>query len=288
MVLTGKINIRSPRRGTVMNKKRLWILGAPDPEMVAIETLLKEAGEEIRYATVGGKRVHSSNAYLMDCGSEMPDLREPITVVLVECDGAAIRQAEAEAQNCCLHVDHHRPGDPGYGKPPAEYWMASSIGQVYTILHPYPEPAYVSPLLVIAAADHCLAAAYRSECPGVEPDELMKWRVETRAKFQNRSTDDILVDVEAARKKLLGAPEIGLGIKDMTGPITPELPEAACREGAAYIAVVVEKSGRHKMVLGSASESQVVWFVQEYAQQIGLAEVYGDPARGFAGGYLPA
>src|SRR5690606_4181877 len=30
-----------------------------------------------------------------------------------------------------------------------------------------------------AAADHCLAAAYRGECPGIDPNALMRWRVET-------------------------------------------------------------------------------------------------------------
>ena len=37
-----------------------------------------------------------------------------------------------------------------------------------------------------AAADHCLGAAYQGLCPGVDPDELMQWRVESRAKFQDR------------------------------------------------------------------------------------------------------
>jgi hypothetical protein len=31
--------------------------------------------------------------------------------------------------------------------------------------------------VLAAAADHCLAAAYRGECPGVDPDALMRWRV---------------------------------------------------------------------------------------------------------------
>jgi hypothetical protein len=32
--------------------------------------------------------------------------------------------------------------------------------------------------VLAAAADHCLAAAYRGECHGVDPDALMRWRVE--------------------------------------------------------------------------------------------------------------
>lgn len=44
--------------------KRLWILGASDPEMQAIESILTEAGEDFRYALdYEGKRVHAGNAY---------------------------------------------------------------------------------------------------------------------------------------------------------------------------------------------------------------------------------
>jgi len=267
------------------NEKRVWILGASDPEMEAIEALLREAGEDIWLAEDGyGKRVNVGNAYRAD-PARCPDFA-PDEKIFVECGFGFNYRASCPP---LAVVDHHRPGDPGYGKPAKDFWQASSIGQVYNILHPYPEGGWgIGTLLNVAAADHCLVAAYRGECPGVNPDELMKWRVETRAKFQNRLSAEILADVEAARKKLMTAPEIGIGIRDMCGPVTPELPEAACREGVAYAAVVVEKTGRHKMVLGAASENQVVWFIQEYSQQVGLAEVYGDPARGFAGGYLPA
>src|SRR5690606_24913959 len=65
-----------------------------------------------------------------------------------------------------------------------------------------------SPLILAAAADHCLAAAYAGECPGVDPDALMVWRAETRAAFQGRSPDDILADVERARQALREAPRI--------------------------------------------------------------------------------
>src|SRR5690606_8892557 len=43
-------------------------------------------------------------------------------VYRVECDGPVI---PAGAQV----IDHHRPGDPGFGKSPAEFMSASSIGQ---------------------------------------------------------------------------------------------------------------------------------------------------------------
>lgn len=56
-----------------MSTKRLWILGASDPEMAAIERLLTDTGEEIAYATVDGVQVHPGNAYMADA----PVYRDP-------------------------------------------------------------------------------------------------------------------------------------------------------------------------------------------------------------------
>mgnify|MGYP007024765203 FL=1 len=146
------------------------------------------------------------------------------------------------------------------------------------------------PLIYAAAADHCLAAAYRGQCPGVDPDALMHWRVETRAAFQGRSPEDILADVERARVALLEAPttEIGGGVvRDLRSRGVPELPEAAAREGVAYLATVTDRDGRWRVVLGgNASPDTVRAFMSEWAPARGLVDVYGDPARGFAGGYL--
>src|SRR5690606_19221697 len=78
-----------------------------------------------------------------------------------------------------------------------------------------------------AAADHCLAAAYRGECPGIAPDQLMRWRVKTRAAFQGRSVEELLADVERARAALQEAPSIDLGagtsVRDMRDTFVPEL-----------------------------------------------------------------
>src|SRR5690606_18284778 len=162
-------------------------------------------------------------------------------------------------------IDHHRPGDPGYGKPPIKFFSASSIGQVIAELArngivpkswrrmsagyaapltpqytedgtpvdyvgvPWVRPAagggYAWDIVIdartfarapqeiayAAAADHCLAAAYRGECPGVDPDALMIWRIETRAAFQRRPAEDVLADVRRARVALREAPRIDLG-----------------------------------------------------------------------------
>lgn len=355
-------------------QNRIWILGAPDPEMELIESLLRECGEEIIHATdESGRRVHPGNAYR--CPT--PDVPDGATVYAVECIDVL--------PEGWVRIDHHRPGDPGYGQPPEEFLPASSIGQVIAELSimrtwreetpegnvyfpweipiepagwrtlpggchhdhdskwgideigEYTEDAYgesgdalvkemvdeggyyhvpsigwvyvasrggfelggsvdaiVIPdrFVLCAAADHCLAAAYRGQCPGVDPTALMVWRAKTRAAFQGRSPEDVLADVELAREALREAPTIelaGVSVSDLRGRSIPELPEAAAREGMAFLASVADRDGRRKVVLGGYTTPETVRaFLDQWAPTRGLVDVYGDPARGFAGGYLPA
>lgn len=368
-----------------MPTTRLWLLGAPDPEMGAIERLLTAAGERIAYATADGRRVHPGSAYRCD----------PVAGAThyVECgpidgypDGAVV-------------IDHHRPGDPGFGRPPAEYLSASSVGQViaelarhvasgrvappegwevrtrrtYTtatrpqvgwqyhtreaadysrgrgvaplvrvVAHPLPEyvvssradtparawgespderrPAGYAPpsregeytsvrlpdgqwrdWLLAAAADHCLGAAYRGECPGVDPDELMQWRAESLAAFQGRAVADVLADIAAAQQTLRDAEDIYIDVGPMPGGETyferladmrrpepiPELPEAAMRMGVGYISGPLATPDGRRKITCSGTDEQVSAFLGHWAPTEGLVDTYGDPSRGFAGGYLP-
>src|SRR5690606_38968626 len=78
-----------------------------------------------------GERVHAGNAYADRCtwySPEQPDPTAPgdvagedYTLYCVECAPTARDRVQ---------IDHHRPGDPGYGRPPAEFLPASSLGQV--------------------------------------------------------------------------------------------------------------------------------------------------------------
>lgn len=339
------------------NARRLVVLGADsDSEMIQIERRLRAAGEIVAYATIQGSRVHPGNAYRATGWTFFP--WSPIVgeaffddggqIVFVECFVAGSGPAFERP----TIIDHHRPGDPGYGRPPEEYWEASSLGQVCALLGVQP----IKRELLIAAADHCLEAAYRGRCPGVDPDELMRWRAESRAAFQKRPVEDVLADVEAARKRLRDAPTLprhrhgypipwvarcqvrrrvyaavhggehdpegsivfdgppveytgGLGafdegdchpsrwweidgadprphhfLRDLRGQHVPELPEAAAREGIPFLATVQDKDGRVKTVLQAAPPELVRRFMAGELVT-GLKEVYGDPARGFAGGY---
>src|SRR5690606_564683 len=124
---------------------RIWVLGAPDPAMAAIEALLLECGERVVYATTpAGERIRPGQQ------ASPVHIGDATTVYTVECDpplacGTAEDESDvgqvvidgglyASARNCrgisVIRIDHHQPGDPGYGRPPAEFLAASSIGQV--------------------------------------------------------------------------------------------------------------------------------------------------------------
>lgn len=261
-----------------------FILGADDPEMNTIRAIALDHGYTVAEAMAEGRRVNPGTAYATDAFSGA--IPQGAHVVAVECDGPAfdaLRDAGAFTV-----VDHHRPGDPGYGAPPQDYLRGSSLGQVLTLLGVKPTPEH----RLVAAADHCLGAAYRGQCPGVDPDALMAWRAASRAAFQRRSADEVLADVRAAMTVIEAAPVVQLGdgaaVRDLRGADVPELPEAAARLGVAVMATPGVRPGdRPKVnVLGGDPPTIRAWMT--WAQAQGLADLYGDPERGFAGGYVPA
>jgi len=375
--------------------------------MEMIEKLLRDCGERVEYATVWRdgvrRRVTPAEAYAPDVaiGEGLRGGRE--TAYMVECAPAVLVGSSFDGidwAGVAVKIDHHRPGDPGYGRPPAEFLPASSIGQVIAelarlgrlpqwpparttpgdgagayVLHAWaPDPAswdedlgewrggdtpppswavsvqsddiraaiyrlVPQSYICAAAADHCLAAAYRGECPGVDPDALMRWRVEQRAAHQGRSVEEVLADVERAREALRAAPTVqladGIDARDMREAYTvqtvlvvpftdgasvdaagvgdskfvvfgpraegawdegghhtfvehgvPELPEAAAREGVCFVARLPGPGGRTKIVCQSGTAAQIDAFMRVWAPANGLTDIYGDPARGFAGGYM--
>jgi len=107
---------------------RLWVLGAADPEMARIEALLRELGERVVYAlTTADERVHADNAYADDLVAICAP-RGTERVYLIECD------PPVTASHLVRRIDHHRPGDTGYGRPPEEFLPASLLGQVISEL----------------------------------------------------------------------------------------------------------------------------------------------------------
>lgn len=330
------------------------LLGASDPEMALIEGLARDCGLEVAYATVEGKRCHPGNAYKADgCTPAegvqgMASRYERSGIVLPEEEAAAKAAAYyntalpegavwvecGPAPSGAVVIDHHRPGDYGFGRGPADFLAASSIGQFVAWLAangllsnldwhrdrcqpssllgrfefaegddptdgwsvrtgPVRTRIVPTEILLAAAGDHCPGAAYRGKCPGVDPDTLMGWRAATRAAFQKRPVEAVLADVRSAMAAIEAAPVNVLGgrrVADFRNSGTvPELPEAALRLGRATLAVVTERDGRQKVVVGGADPDQkaiVTAFIRLMAPEWGLKDVYGDPERGFAGGYL--
>lgn len=252
--------------------------------MAEIERVLRSAGQPIAYVLdTGRRRCGSANAYrptyaAMADGSALPEVAE-VAIVTIECAAPA-------GYPVASSIDHHHPGDPGYGATPAGYLAASSLGQLLARLGIKPNAAQQ----LIAAADHCLAAAYAGHCPGVDPDELMTWRAESRAAFQRRSVAAVLADVDAARRALLAAPRVMLGgceVADLRGQNVPELPEAAAREGLGFLSCMPAGRGDPRMkhgIMAAPAAAIAAWMAA--ARETGdLADLYGNPERGFAGGY---
>lgn len=262
-----------------MQKPYFFILGAGDPEMNEIERILIEKNIGYGYAsTTNGRRVYGCNAYPCD---DVIVKTEPgfipvndVTLVFVECSVLGLRPDDI--------IDHHRPGDPGYGYAPEHFMKGSSLGQFLTMLGIEPTQEQ----RIICAADHCLNHAYRGACPGIDPKDLAAWRLRSRAAFQNVDAEDLMVRIEEARDRLLDSPRFDIGgvevawVEDFDHS---ELAEASARYGIPLMYRCTEKDGRQKAAIVSAP----VETIETWMRECQLNDVYGDPTRGYAGGYLP-
>lgn len=362
------------------HSNRVWILGAPDPETAAIEQLLRECGERVEYATESsGERVSPRTAYTDETAARNGALVErytdgdfdathgpdsPVQVYVVECAAPVGQDGGLAVQYGHQRIDHHRPGDRGFGHGPNDFLAASSLGQVITELgrlgllgfdqaeapteHPdflwcwrptsrTDDPDYAPltelfgrwtvrsasglllevphALVVAAACDHCLGHAWAGRCPGVTRDDVRGYRARTAA---TRPTDPVDPDeyhrrFGAAITEVTHAPTLqiddcacgnglawhdrGSGecydcstpfvrVADLRGRHVAELPDAACYLGVPYIASVTDRDGRTKVVVGGATTERCVnAFMRVWAPAQKLTGIYGDPARGFAGGY---
>ena len=248
---------------------KVFVLGAADPEMEEIERVLREQGHEIRFASHRQTRVRADNAYDAD------DLNLPLPkgaeLVFVECGVLGLPRD--------MVIDHHRAGDPGHNKPPAEYLYSSSLGQLLKLLGLEP----TAQQRIIAAADHCPTQAYRGLCPGVAPADLAAWRTESRAARRGVTVEEMELAVGEAWRMLRTAEVVdfcGESIAWM-GDRKGEICEASARYGIPFMYLEPVKDGRTKMgIMGAEPHVIATWM-----QQCDLKQVYGDPARGYAGGY---
>jgi hypothetical protein len=260
------------------NYGMLFILGAADPEMERIEAVLRAQGERVAYAMKDGRRVAPFNSYQADAVT-VSEVDE--SLCFVECRPAGDYAVPVTV------IDHHNPGDPGFGKEPGAFFEASSIGQVLTLLGLEP----TEDQLYAAAADHCLSAAYKGLCQGIDPDKLYRWRLEGRAAFQKRPVSELLEDGRKALRMIEGAPSVELGrsgvfVRDLRGATVPELPDAQARLGLSVLCQGLPgKDGRIKLNLMGSEEACAAFlaFCPGW-----LVDSYGDPKRGIVGAYVPS
>ncbi len=248
-----------------------FVLGAPDHEMQEIERVCVEKGFGYAYATVNGSVVHSYEAYDAD-GITSRTVPPGSRVVFVECAVMGLRYDDL--------IDHHSPGDPGYGQTPQGYFEGSSLGQFLLMVGQ--EPSKLQ--RIIAAADHCLTAAYQGLCPGVSPQDLQEFREQTRSKARGLSLDELRRQIAEASEFLQSAPRVDInGTQVAWFEDTPpfEASEASARLALPYMYVRKQDDGRMKAGIRSAPAPVVAYWIAN----CGLRQVYGDPQRGFAGGY---
>ena len=254
-------------------KPYFFVLGAPDHEMQEIARLCREHGLAYAFATTcGGSTVHSHEAYdATGIGGIIPP---GSSIVLVECSVLGLPWDH--------RIDHHHPGDAGYGMPPEQYFEGSSLGQFLRFIGQTPTEQQ----LIIAAADHCLTSAYMGRCPGVCPQKLAKWRVESRCRARGLSPVELTRQIEEAATLLKSAPRIQLAGSEVAFLEEPpiEVSEASARLGMPYVYVRRHDEKQAKAGIRSAPPH----LVREWLNKCGLERLYGDPQRGFAGGYFAA
>ena len=267
------------------------IFGGSDTESAEARLVATAAGLTIGTATAEGKPVHAGNAYkadgyLVDAGSA-----EGLTqAIIFECNPASAGSLEVIAK-----CDHHNPGDSGYGKGADEFFQASSLGQLMTLLGQEPTERQ----LLIAASDHCPAAAYNGLCPGIDPEAFRTHRLAekvvfyaTQPKLAYKADPAALeATIVAAVTKLQAAPLVD-SVRDLrTAGFTDELPEAALRIGEAYMAEIDDTdrdrqpTGNRKIVLGGHTTPEAVTAFMAWGNSLPnkVGAAYGNPTRGFAG-----
>ena len=269
------------------------VLGAADPEMVCIENALRILNVPFCFAVVDGVRVHGGNAY-SPAVTVNQGIRED--ALFVECAVAGCKRINV--------ADHHRPGDYGYGRDPSEFWEASSIGQVHRFLtewsaaHPslgwtteVLDAAFGENRYVVAASDHCPGAAFAGKCPGVSYEALFTFRATNSAAFNGMTPDEWAAQVVVAIAALQAAPRVEtphgfyvvieerinlLNHAQLIGSVPMQ-----------YRMDGTDRDPRTKVGLMVGDNPALVRHWME-SMQGQLVDIYGDPMRGYAGGYLPA
>lgn len=295
--------------------RETFILGADDPEMEEITRLLTVHELDFCYAAVAGVRCHPGNAYRADSvvfpdesqslsrpqpQTQTRELAAPYTgLVFVECRPHDVPLSEKHAR--LASIDHHEEGDPGYSLGPADFWAASSLGQVVSrLIAAGKEVECTHDMLVLAAMDHCRQAAIRGECPGVSAEEVLDRRVASISERHQLSIETVKAMVADFAADLQTHEPIAFGNGEVVDYTHRHLgvgysPELLCAQtaldmnGLAALARSNESpdpSDEKIMLTGHATPHMVEHFMRVYAPAKRLVRIFGVPARSYAGGYI--
>lgn len=191
------------------------VLGAGDHEMTACKQLLTGVG--ISYVSGMVLRDNRAEHAKPDTAYEINDIFERVSlsdkhILRIECGGPVFDGIDPARITV---IDHHRPGDPGYDTPAADFVAGSSVGQLYSWIHQVQFQyhkgskcwlavradglSWRAPLFDVvypAAADHCLAAAYAGLCPGVRPGTMKEFRLHQKAEYRCKNATPVITEAE--------------------------------------------------------------------------------------------
>ena len=291
--------------------RTVFILGAKDPEMDAIDAMLMRAYSPYLSTAIhalsqhkGPTRVTHKDAYEARVNASFGMNDEEDTVVLVECDGLFMTGRNVRR----IVIDHHRQGDPGFDKPPAEYWEGASIGQLAMFLENecvrrdgsrIPRDLLDTPYnRLVAAIDHARFWAVRGECPGIDAIEA---QFESKRQIAEQFGVSAFAVTSLARSYydvLATAPTIRIGgrpVKDVRFAELGEgysfdflvLQEAAMLLGVPYISLQIRPGSTTVFLNRVDDPATVEAFMKDWAPKEGLQKIFGVPLRGYAGGIIP-
>jgi hypothetical protein len=255
-----------------------FILGGMDYEMAAVRDLLNEHEVPWSRASVDRCPVGYDSAYHATSIDRPIGKIDTLDFVFVECKVNGIKPFQI--------CDHHKRGDKGYAMPPELFWEASSIGQVSSLLGVKPTEEN----RLIAAADHCLSAAYNGHCPGINRSDFWFWRTALLAKKHKMPINTLRQELGKAIIALKKLPRIeaaGWLYRDASREHLKHIVEASAVIGEPVLYVTrCKKTGQSRIGACNAPE-QALYSWKRYAKNHpNLTKVYGDPVRGIVGAYF--
>jgi hypothetical protein len=184
--------------------------------------------------------------------------------------------------------EYHCLGNPGE-------WVLGGFRGMWKVGEKMADPNFVTPvgipqdILLVAACDHCLRAAYAGECSGVYPLDVLGYRTKVRAAIRKCTEKEVSQDIEKTIKCLDKAQKIALGNQaflDFRGMELPELADTAAYMKVSYLAGPVEDASGRKKIMCSGERVEIEAFF-EWANEEHMTDIHGDPVCGYGGAYLP-